>query len=301
MPAKSRKSPDQAVIASGSIAEETPEEDAPEAGSSVILNAISSLRAELVSIKSEIGEIIDSKIEQLAVAIRGELSAFKNEASAAISEIKVTMDDHATKLTSLESYASTSSDTMIKMEQDLGKLKRSVEQLTEKCTDLESRSRRQNIRILNIKEGAESGMKPRDFVSQLLTEALSLEKPPLVDRAHRALRARPGSDEPPRAFILRLHYVHEMEEIMQKAARMQQIVFRGQRMNIFPDYPPAVVRRRALFKRARELLKDKPGVKYGLQYPAKLRVSHNGKEFYFTDPDKAVKFAESNFEISDPL
>ncbi|KAL1254334.1 hypothetical protein QQF64_016563 [Cirrhinus molitorella] len=47
-------------------------------------------------------------------------------------------------------------------------------------------------------------------------EALSLEKPPHVDRANRALRARPGSDEPPRAFILRLHYVHEMEEITQR-------------------------------------------------------------------------------------
>lgn len=68
---------------------------------------------------------------------------------------------------------------MVKMEQDLVKLKLTVEQLTEKCTDLESRSRRQNIRILNIKEGAESGVKPRDFAAQLLTEALSLEKPHL--------------------------------------------------------------------------------------------------------------------------
>uniref|UniRef100_A0A9J8C8R9 Transposase element L1Md-A101/L1Md-A102/L1Md-A2 n=1 Tax=Cyprinus carpio carpio TaxID=630221 RepID=A0A9J8C8R9_CYPCA len=301
MPGKSRKTTDQAATTSGSNVEEAPEEDATDAGSAVILNAISSLRAELLSIKSDIGEIIDSKIEQLAVAIRGELSTFKNEASTAISEIKVTMDDHSAKLVNLESYASTSSDTVAKLEQDLGKLKRTVEQLTEKCTDLESRSRRQNIRILNIKEGAESGIKPRDFVARLLAEALSLEKPPHVDRAHRALRARSGNDEPPRAFILRLHYVHEMEEIMQKAAKMQQILFRGERINIFPDYPPAVVKRRALFKRARELLKDKPGVKYGLQYPAKLRVSHNGKEFYFTDPDKAVKFAESNFGISQPV
>lgn len=116
-------------------------------------------------------------------------------------------------------------------------------------------------------------MKPRDFIAQLLMEALSLDNLPFVDRAHRALRNRPGDDEPPRAFIIRLHYTHEMEEILQKAAKMKQVTFRGQRINIFPDYPPAVVKRRALFKRARELLKDKPGVKYGLQYPAKLRVS----------------------------
>ncbi|XDV18914.1 hypothetical protein PO909_024508 [Leuciscus waleckii] len=207
MPGKSRKAPDQALTSSilppslTSNVEETPEKDTPESDNSAILSVISSLRAELLSIKSDIGEIIDSKIEQ-NVTIRGELSTFKNEANAAISEIKVTVDDHAAKLTCLSNHASASSDTMVKMEQDLGKLKLTVEQLTEKCTDLESRSRRQNIRILNIKEGAEFGVKPRDFVAQLLAEALSLDKPPHVDRAHRALRARPGNDEPPRAFIL---------------------------------------------------------------------------------------------------
>lgn len=142
MPGKSRKAPDQAVTASDTNAEETPEKDTPESGNSAILNAISSLRVELLSIKSDIGEIIDSKIEQLTGTIRAELATFKNEANAAISEIKIAVDDHAAKLTSLENHASTSSDTMVKMEQDLGKLKLTVEQLTDKCTDLESRSRR---------------------------------------------------------------------------------------------------------------------------------------------------------------
>ncbi|KAI2658683.1 LINE-1 retrotransposable element ORF1 protein [Labeo rohita] len=113
-------------------------------------------------------------------------------------------------------------------------------------------------------------------MAQLLKEALSLDNLPLVDRAHLALRNRPGDEEPPRA-------------------KMRQVTFKGQRINIFPDYPPVVVKRRVLFKRARELLKDKPGVKYGLQYPAKLRVTYNSKEHYFTDPDKAVKFAENCF------
>ncbi len=77
MPGKSRKTLDQATTFSGSNVEVAPKGDAPEARSSVILNAISSLRTELFSIKSDIEEIIDSKIEQLAVSIRGELSAFK--------------------------------------------------------------------------------------------------------------------------------------------------------------------------------------------------------------------------------
>lgn len=78
MPGKSWKTPDQATTTSGSNVEEAPKEDAPDVGSSVILNAISSLHVELLSIKSDTGEIIDLKIEQLTVTIRGELSAFKN-------------------------------------------------------------------------------------------------------------------------------------------------------------------------------------------------------------------------------
>lgn len=295
MPVNTRKNTDQAAAASDLTTEDVPAEHAQDTGNAAILSAISSLRSEIRSVKSDIGEMIESKIEQLAVSIRGELAAFQHESSSALSAVKVTVDENATKLAELETNASASSDTVVRLEQEVGHLKQVVEQLTDKCTDLEGRSRRQNIRILHIKEGAESGMKPRDFVAQLLMETLSLEKLPLVDRAHRALRNRPGDDEPPRAFVLRLHYTYEMEEILQKAAKMQQVTFKGQRINIFPDYPPAVVKRRALFKRARELLKDKPGVKYGLQYPAKLRVSYGGKEHFFTDPDKAVKFAESCF------
>ncbi|KAI2644979.1 LINE-1 retrotransposable element ORF1 protein [Labeo rohita] len=234
-------------------------------------------------------------LKRKAASSRGELAPFQQEASSAISAVKVTVDEHSSKLATLETSASASSDTIVKLEQEVGRLNQVVEQLTDKCMDLEGRSRRQNIRVLHIKEGAESRMKPRDFMAQLLKEALSLDNLPLVDRAHRALRNHPGDEEPPRAFVLRLHYTHEMEEILQRAAKMRQVTFKGQRINIFPDYPPAVVKRRALFKRARELLKDKPGVKYGLQYPAKLRVTYNSKEHYFTDPDKAVKFAENCF------
>ncbi|KAK3508926.1 hypothetical protein QTP70_013744 [Hemibagrus guttatus] len=254
------------VSASDPATEDAPAENTQDTGNVAILSAISSLRFEIRSIKSDIGDIIDSKIEQLAVAIRGELTAFQQEASSAISAVKITVDEHASKLAGLEANASTSSDTVAKLEQEMGRLKQVVEQLSDKCMDLEGRSRRQNIRILHIKEGAESGMKTqRGFIAQLLMETLSLDNLPLVDRAHRALRNRPADDEPPRAFIIRLHYTHEMEEILRKAAKMQQVTFRGQRINIFPDYPPAVVKRRALFKRARELLKNKPGVKYGLQ------------------------------------
>ncbi|KAK3515959.1 hypothetical protein QTP86_004660, partial [Hemibagrus guttatus] len=143
MPPKPRKPTDQAalapVTASDPATEDAPAENTQDTGNVAILSAISSLRFEIRSIKSDIGDIIDSKIEQLAVAIRGELTAFQQEASSAISAVKITVDEHASKLAGLDANASTSSDTVAKLEQEMGRLKQVVEQLSDKCMDLEGR------------------------------------------------------------------------------------------------------------------------------------------------------------------
>lgn len=63
-----------------------------------------------------------------------------------------------------------------------------VDSLSEKCLNLEGRSNRQNLRVAGFKEGEENGKKPREFVAQLLKEALNFEDAPVIDRAHRALQ-----------------------------------------------------------------------------------------------------------------
>lgn len=166
-----------------------------------------------------------------------------------------------------------------------------VEKLISKSEDLEGRSRRLNIRIIGISEGVEGSI-PWDFVAGLLQEVLSLEVKPLIDGTHRTLRRRPNPKEPPRPIILRLRYHHVLEYIRRKAIAAKQLFYKGKRIQIFPDYPPAVAKRTALFNRAKELLRDKPGLKYGLLYPARLLVTFNGTQTSFTDPPKAVEYAE---------
>lgn len=146
-----------------------------------------------------------------------------------------------------------------------------------------------------MKEGLEKGQKTEQFVSQLRQETLGLKDKPLIDRAHRAVRQRQEDNLPPRHLILRVHYCHDLEEILQKVRTARNLSFQGQRLHIFRDLPPAVAKKRAAFTPARSLLRDKPGVKFGLQYPAKLRVTYQGKESLFTDAEKALQFAEHHF------
>lgn len=73
---------------------------------------------------------------------------------------------------------------------------------------------------------------------------------------------------------------------------MKDLQYQGKTIRIFPDYPPTIAKRRALFNKAREMLRNQPGVKYGLLYPARLLVTHNGIQASFTDPKKAEEHAK---------
>ncbi len=161
--------------------------------------------------------------------------------------------------------------------------------------DLEGCSKRQNLRITGLKEGAEHGQTTREFAAGLLKEVLELEEKPVIDQAHRALRKRPGDNEPPRHLILKIHHGHVFDDIFCKITSKRELSFQGQRIQIFRDLPQEVARARAAFTPARRLLQNKPGVSFGVAYPAKLRVTHNGTELLFTNPKKALAYAERNF------
>lgn len=239
-----------------------------------VLAAIAALRNEITQIKDDICATIDVRIQMVYTVLRGELATTKVELQTSITTLEKTATSHTITIGEIEKSASQQSDDITTLQRQVTRLSSEVEKLTEKCEDLEGRSRRHNIRVIGVPEGSE-GPRPRDFIAGLLQEVLSLDEKPLIDRAHRTLRRRPEPHEPPRPFVLRLHYFHTLEDILRKAAAANQLYHAGKRIQIFPDYPPAVAKKRALFNRTRELLRGRPGVRYGLLYPARLLITHN--------------------------
>lgn len=248
--------------------------DSPEAGylstDATILEAINALRTDLQATKVEICQTIDTCIEEVTTTIRGELSAFKTETQSAIQALQSSSDQHVATITELERTATQSSDAITTLHTEVNRLRTEVNQLTEKCMDLEGRSRQQNVRIAMLKEGAEKGTEINTFVSRLLKDVLSLEEAPLVHHAHRALRRRPDDTEPLGALVVRLHYFCDVMAVLRRAVSLKDLFYHGQRIRIFPDFTPKVAKHRAAFNGVRELLRDKPGVRYGLLYPCKV-------------------------------
>lgn len=115
MPPKHRKTPGSAATLSDQVEDELPEEAIKDSATKMLLEAITSLRTEFCVLKTELSDLIGTRIEPLSKDIRSELTSIKKETTAAISSIEI---KHANQLTHLEQDSSTV-DTVVKMEKEV--------------------------------------------------------------------------------------------------------------------------------------------------------------------------------------
>ncbi|TKS86105.1 LINE-1 type transposase domain-containing protein 1 ES cell-associated protein 11 [Collichthys lucidus] len=121
----------------------------------------------------------------------------------------------------------------------------SVAKLEDKCEDLESRSRRNNVRIIGVPEGPDTCS--TTAVAAMLKEAFALEKEPLLDRSHRTLQPKPKPGERPRAIVCRFHYHSDCVDILRRARELREIKVQGLTISVFPDHTAKIARARAAF------------------------------------------------------
>lgn len=194
-------------------------------------------------------------------------------------EVNETLNDH--------------SDNLTNMGTRLKEMEKEILNLKGRSEDLEARSRRNNIRVVGVKEGAEAGKKPSEFMAGLLKEKLGLASAPMLDRVHRTLGARrDGEGVPPRAFVVRCHYYTDKEEILKRARDIERTAEgRSGRIRVLPDFTQEVNNKRAAFREARSLLQTCTGVRYGLRYPATLIITpEGGQTKSFNTPKDAVDY-----------
>lgn len=177
------------------------------------------------------------------------------------------------------------------METALEEVRNQNKALRSKLSDLESRSRRNNIKIIGIPEQEEKG-RPTDFVTNLIPKLLGAEnfdKPPLIDRAHRTYRA---DNTKPRTIIARVHFAQDKDKII-RIGRQRTLEYAGKRIFIFPDYSADVMEQRRGFKEVLQALREK-NVQHSLRFPARLHISHEGQVKVFTNPVEAKNFVDND-------
>ncbi|XP_055490156.1 uncharacterized protein LOC129696355 [Leucoraja erinacea] len=239
-------------------------------------------------------ENLNQQIEE----VNDNINLIESNFNSRLDPIIDTVNQQTAAITELESIAETSAETTKRPLSENKRLADLLNKITEKCIDVEGRQRRQNLRIVGVQEGKEGNKDLRDFAADILKKVFNLDQKPLLDRAHRALR-RPSASAPPRQLIVKVQYDLVLDDIMKKIAGNRNLLFEGDKISIFRDYPVEVARRRVLFSETRGILKKIQNLRYGLMYPAILRVTYKQKEHIFTDYKEALVFAQDIENLTD--
>lgn len=141
-------------------------------------------------------------------------------------------------------------------------LKESHLELQSKVTELEGFSRRNNIRIYGLKEGAE-GTSMLNFIENLLKTELAADTGLTelgIERAHRALGPRPAESAPPRSTVIKFLKYSTKEKIL-RAAWKKTIAVDGRKVFFDHDYATAVMKKRREYQHIKKVLKEK-GIRF---------------------------------------
>ena len=107
-------------------------------------------------------ESLGMKMDTQTAALRQEIVSIRQELHTTISSLQSANSQNSKRIDDLEQSATEWSSNVVTLETTVKRLQSEVSGLTEKCLDLESRSRRQNIRLIGIEEGKE-GNNPLKF------------------------------------------------------------------------------------------------------------------------------------------
>ncbi|KAJ1198776.1 hypothetical protein NDU88_002615 [Pleurodeles waltl] len=165
--------------------------------------------------------------------------------------------------------------------------------LRSKLTDMEDRSRRDNIRVLGIPEN-EEGSDMQAFLTSTLPKMISLDfDPPLeFQRAHRIGPKRSDNSSRPRPIIACLLRHNQTRQILQVARNHGPFRIDQHEIRITADYSKETNERRKAFLALRPRL-CKLEMKYGLFDPARMWVTKNGVSKDFYNPDELRLFLDS--------
>ena len=269
-----------------------PPKEADESGAA---SNLGQLQAMLDLLKGE----ICTKIDWLSSDLRSDISSVREELRHTIEPLQQKLSSHDQTIAELERASTDHSDQLTTLETSVSTQKQ-VKLLTDKCEDLEGRTKRNNIRLVGVPVVAE-GVQPTEFFSRLLKDILGLEGKPLLDLAHRTLRPKPKEGEQPWPLVIRVHFfMWGMTFCVALERPPKRSPFFTEERSCFssPTTLHRSLKKCAAFMEVKRQLRSCPGVKFGLRFPAvHMIMLPGGGTHTFEDPAAAMDFVKSKCKI----
>ena len=128
--------------------------------------------------------------------------------------------------------------------------------MMDKLDDLESRSRRNNLRIYGIPEDAElRSDSVVAFIDTWLKDELSIETDLQIQRAHRALAPKPKTGQPPRSIVFNFQQFNVKEMVLKEAWGKKTVKLGESRIYFDHDYSVRMLQQRKASVNMKKILK----------------------------------------------
>ncbi|KAE8296853.1 hypothetical protein D5F01_LYC05622 [Larimichthys crocea] len=163
-----------------------------------VLQALTTLHTELKDFKQGMRRDLDEFKNDVKKVLKDDLAEFKGEVMRELQSQNANIAEAQTRIADMETACLEMKETLLAV------VKENTE-MRGKIVDLESRSRRNNIRIYGVPEEKEGGS-VIEFVNELFKRHLALPEglELRVQRAHRALIPKPAAASSPRSIIIAL-------------------------------------------------------------------------------------------------
>lgn len=237
------------------------------------------------------------ELKDILLAMQTSLTSIESKMdamTARLDGLSHKVDAHESRIAEQERRTSDLEDTAATADTRVREMERVLKTLAAKNEDLESRSRRNNLRILGVPETTATG-KMEDYVERLLTTLFGREPFSsvfIVERAHRALAARPVPGAPPRPIIAKLLNYRDRDTALRLAREKGTLRYEDKILSIYPDFTMVIQEQRRKFLQAKKQLQQLH-IPYAMLFPARLKVTHGGKQHFFTNPQHVHNFIKT--------
>ncbi len=181
------------------------------------------------------GDAVNCIVEKVLIVNEKKLQAIRDP----ISEILVKLDNMIKRVIEAEQRISALEDNQVNSSTRLGSIDSSLQKALERIEDLENRSRRQNIRIVGLKEGTEGG-DPIAFFETWIPTTLNMNANDgriKLERAHRTGPLKNEGEHPRvRPVIVRLHIYKDKRLILEAARLLGDLCIEGKKSVVFSRF-----------------------------------------------------------------
>ncbi len=199
---------------------------------------LASIHNEIKAIRSGVKDELQSFRSELRDDVRKELTELRDELNQALGDIRGDLENTNTRVEEAEMRVAELEERNNDLEDSLRQMQHKQELMQTKMTDLEARSRRNNIRLYGIPEGEEEN-NMMNFVAKLLKSELDVPGglDLKIQRSHRALALRPPQTALPRSIIVNFQEYTTKDLILSSAWKKKEVFYKGTRIYFDHDYP----------------------------------------------------------------